>query len=153
MLLNRQPRQKFLRLNHRQLRNRPRPARYRDQAHRRERQGDSLFPAYKTALRPFRSSRFLTFDTCHRAPRAVRTPRLLSAWEIPRKSEMPDRFDQRPGVCSELGRLSRLNITTDRGSFGAFRGLPSRTPWALRAASAALVRSPIKRRSFSASAA
>jgi len=35
----------------------------------------------------------------------------------------------------------------------AFRGFPSRAPWALRLASAALVRSPMTLRSFSASAA
>src|SRR4051794_4377339 len=33
---------------------------------------------------------FLTFETCHRPPRAVRTPRSLSARAIPRRSLTPE---------------------------------------------------------------
>jgi hypothetical protein len=37
-----------------------------------------------------RSITFLTFETCHRPPRAVRTPRILSACAIPRRLVMPE---------------------------------------------------------------
>lgn len=40
-------------------------------------------PRYQK-LPPVRASRFRTFDTCHRPPRAVRTPRPLSATAIAR---------------------------------------------------------------------
>ena len=47
----------------------------------------SPFPDYQTL--PDRNSKFRMFDTCHRPPLAVRTPRLLRADASPRKSVMP----------------------------------------------------------------
>lgn len=37
-----------------------------------------------------RLTKFLTFDTCHRVPRALRTPRLFDAAAMPRRARTPE---------------------------------------------------------------
>ena len=69
------------------------------------RQRPPVFPAYKRALGSGRSIRFLTLETCQRPPRAVRTPRVLSASAIPRRSRMPDaRSDPTIGMTFAASR-------------------------------------------------
>jgi hypothetical protein len=98
-----------------------------------------VFPAYKKA----RSIRFLTFDTCHRPPRAVRTPRALRAAAIPRRSVTPV-----ARIASTMGSVFAANNAAFSAralrpcavASDAFRRLPSLAPCAFRAASADRVR-------------
>jgi hypothetical protein len=51
--------------------------------------GDAaVIPTYQK-LGPALASKFRTFDTCHRPPRAVRTPLLFSATAMPRRLVTP----------------------------------------------------------------
>ena len=74
-----------------------------------------------------RSIRFLTFDTCHRPPRAVRTPRLLSAAASPRRSRTPDarsELDDRQDVGGEDRGFLRLNLSPERRRLGRVASIP-----------------------------
>jgi hypothetical protein len=68
------------------------------------RRGDEL-PAYKSAAR---SITFLTFDTCQRPPRAVRTPQAFRLSANPRRSATP--FRRR---LSMIGQTDAANASAD----------------------------------------
>ncbi len=65
----------------------------------------------------------------------------------------PDRINDRHDIGREAIGLLDLHLSAKCPASLGLRRLPSLAPWALRADSAALVRSPIIRRSFSAKAA
>ena len=87
-----------------------------------------------------------------RRANAAVVQRLRDAAKV-RDARCPDRVDDGQDVGGELVGFGHLNRPAGGGRLDAFRGLPSLAPCAFRAASADRVRSPISRRSFSASAA
>ena len=103
-----------------------------------------------------RRRRLRTLDTCQRPPRAVRTPRSLSALASPRKSARPfDRSEFTMGstLAANASASAVMARCPTAAASAGLRRLPSFAPCALRAAGAAFVRSEISRRSFSAKAA
>jgi hypothetical protein len=83
-------------------------------------------------------------------------PRRLNSWAIDLRVVAPsERIARRTGA-SLKAKSSALSINAarpDKAASAKFRGLPRMAPEAFFAAKAALVRSDISRRSFSASAA
>ena len=95
-----------------------------------------------------RASRLRTFETCHRPPRAVRTPRLFRAMAIPRRLVMPEcridwmigstvsanlsasRSRDRPTLGSGgagvgwIAELCPVSLAGGEGGFGALRDQP-----------------------------
>jgi hypothetical protein len=114
------------------------------------------FPPIKGGCYSIRASRFLTDDRCHLPPRAGRTPRPFRALAISaRVSALAFRIAWITGIrfvanssATCAWAMRPIEPATQR-----FVGLPSFAPLAFFACSAALVRSDISRRSFSARAA
>ena len=104
-----------------------------------------LFPAYKVAsARLCCLTAFLTVDTCQRPPRAVGMPRAFRAFAIPPKLVMPDAWIARITGSTFAAKRSASEIWISRPSAAAaFLGFPSLAPLCFRAASAAVVRSPM----------
>jgi hypothetical protein len=114
------------------------------------------FPPIKGGRYSIRASRFLTDDRCHLLPRAGRTPRPFRALAISARLSAPAfRIAWTKGVTfvansSATCACARRPIEP---AIQRFVELPRFAPLALFACSAAVVRSDISRRSFSAKAA
>ena len=115
------------------------------------------FPAYKRVGRySIRANRFLTDDRCQLLPRAGRTPRALSALAISLKVAAPAfRTAWITGIRSVANSSATCACARRpiEPAIQRFVELPSFAPLAFFACRAAIVRSDISRRSFSANAA
>jgi hypothetical protein len=112
------------------------------------------FPVYKALFA--RANRFLTDDRCHLAPRAGRTPRALRTPAISLKVVAPAFWIAWTTGIRFVANSSATCAWAMRPSDPAiqrFVGLPSFAPPTFFACNAAIVRSEISRRSFSARAA